>query len=181
MQSFPSRSGRSATSKRWFQFRVGTLLLAVTAVAIWFGILKNRVDRRRRAIEQITELGGTIQYDYEREAARRNRPAEPPGPRWLRKLIGDELFVTVAAISLDDLTLSDADLEQLSIFTRAKYLGLRNTQVSDAGFKHLRGWTQLEFLQLSGTQIGDEGLAHLDRCGRLEYLYLNRTLIPTPA
>ena len=63
----------------------------------------------------------------------------PPGPEWLRELVGEEYFVTI------------------------DYVGLHNTKVTDVGLEHLEGLTNLKRLNLVNTQITDEGVKKLQK------------------
>ena len=68
---------------RLLTFSLRTLFLALTALAVWLGIVVNRAREQREAVKAIEALGGAI--EYERTA----------GPKWLRQLIGDEYLQEV--------------------------------------------------------------------------------------
>ncbi len=105
-----------------------------------------------RATEAIQALGGTVEYDYQRQS--RN----PPGPPWLRHLLGEDFFVNVVSVSLDSLSVTDADLEHLTTLRQLQAVGLSGTQVTDAGLERLKGLTQLRELDLKSTKVTDEGV-----------------------
>ena len=69
---------------------------------------------------------------------------QPPGPAWLRKLLGDDLFVNVTKVDLRGSQVSDAGLKHLKGLTQLQELNLNDTKVSDAGLQHLKGLTQLQ-------------------------------------
>jgi hypothetical protein len=71
--------------RRWLQFSLRTLLVAVTLLAVWLGLWTDRARRQRVAVQRVRELGGDIRYDYENQ-----KGGQPPGPEWLRRLLGDE-------------------------------------------------------------------------------------------
>ena len=55
--------------------------------------------------------------------------AQPPGPKWLRELIGVEYFTTVVVVNLPDIKVSG--LSPLANLTKLVQLWLQDTQVSD--------------------------------------------------
>jgi hypothetical protein len=54
--------------RRWYQFRLSTLLIVVTLLALPCGYFATKVEQARRqrvGIETIRGLGGSVHYDYE--------------------------------------------------------------------------------------------------------------------
>lgn len=84
------------TPRRWFQYSLRTFLVLMTALAVWLGVVVNRAREQREAVEAIEALGGAVTYDWELEPNRK----EPPGPGWLRTLIGDDFFQEVHEVAL---------------------------------------------------------------------------------
>lgn len=59
-------------------------MIAVTLLCVWLGVVCNRANRQRRAVEAIVEAGGQVLYDYQfDEGDRLNPPPALPGPNWL--------------------------------------------------------------------------------------------------
>ena len=82
--------------RRWYQFRMRTLLVFVTLCAVacgWFVAKMQRARKQEEAIKAIREAGGYIQYRYgwfaTGSAKERNRQ---PGPAWMVKLLGFDFF-----------------------------------------------------------------------------------------
>ena len=97
--------------RRWLQFSLRTLLVLMLAFACGFGWLAYKIERareQREAVVAIEELGGIADCGPTSGGMIRTAVA------WVGKLLGEDLFVDVRAVSLDD------------------------TQVTDAGLKHLR-------------------------------------------
>ena len=65
-----------------------------------------RARQQQAAIGAIEDVGGTVMYRFERLGE-----PEPPGPRWMRKLIGDEYFVTVVDVAFWNPNTTDEDLK----------------------------------------------------------------------
>ncbi len=125
-----------ARKLRWFQYSLRSLLLLTLLVSLVMSCVAVRMQRARRqdeAVEEIEKLGGQVQYDYEAQGV------NPPGPAWLRNLLGENFFATVVAV---DLSLQ---------------------QVTDAGLEHLKGLTQIQTLCLVQTMVTDEGVKKLQR------------------
>jgi hypothetical protein len=94
-----------ATSRRWLQFSLRTFFVLVAALAVALSAASNKAREQRDAVKAIEAMGGTVSYDwqYERkldEIVFAIRPgAQPAAPRWLRSLIGDELFQEVVGVA----------------------------------------------------------------------------------
>ncbi len=87
---------------RWrFQFGIRSLLMLAVVVAVlcgWFVSERIETERQRQAVSQID--GGSVVYDYERDALGNEiipRP-KPPGPAWLRNLVGEDFFARVVGV-----------------------------------------------------------------------------------
>jgi len=104
--------------RRWLQFRLRTLFLLVAVCAVPCGLFKWKWDRKqaeRRAIAEIKQAGGHASYDWQmvegpsasaitlRRLKLGQRP-EPPGPAFLRKLLGDDLLAHVVYVSFASVT-----------------------------------------------------------------------------
>jgi len=97
---------------RMLRFRLRSLLIAVAVLAAICG-LSYRKLHERAVVEQLTDLGCSILYDYELDAEGRYKLPEdriPPGPSWLRTILGDDLWASPheALFGID----ADANAEQ---------------------------------------------------------------------
>ena len=117
------------------------------------------------------KLGGSVTYDYQE-----THQPEPPGPKWLRTLVGDDLlFAHVVAEQVPSAT--DASLVNLNRLSQLQSLDLGGSKITDSGLKHLNGLCQLLYLNLSSTQISDGGLGNLKGLDQLQQLDLGSTQI----
>jgi hypothetical protein len=124
--------------RRWFQFSLRALLLALTVFAVWLGVQVNCVRRQRETVQAILAAGGKAFYDYQIEPGQFFTPdAEPAAPRWLRKWIGDDFFRDVVDVDLNRTDVADAWLTRLNDLPRIKRRNLAYTPVSDAGIENL--------------------------------------------
>ena len=170
--------------RRFFRYSLRTLMLVVTVFCVWLGVTAKRAQDQRQAVVAIYKLGGRVLYDHQIEES------DPPGPAWLRQLIGVEYFFNVARVylrkpdyhgrnSATRKRFTDADLEHLTglvrdlkRFSELQFLDLRYTQVTDEGLMHLKGLTNLLRLYLDDTQVTDAGLVRLKELTKLQFLFL---------
>jgi hypothetical protein len=165
---------------RWrFQFSIRSLLVLTIAVALpcsWLGVEMKEAKEQHDVVDVIEKFGGAVGvgYDWEYDATDANRlkHAQPPGPEWLRKLLGSDFFGAVVMLYIYSDEIADAGLAQIAGLTRLQELDLQSTQITDAGLAHLARLTRLQRLSLDGTKITDAGLAHLAGLTRLQWLWL---------
>lgn len=137
--------------RRWLQYSLRTLLVLVLLLSLplaWFALKIRKAERQRQAVDAIATLGGWVRYDYQfNSSGVYIQGARPPGPEWLRKLVGHDLFTHVTMVSLQPRyrfslavnRIGDDALEHLRQFTELQRLSLLSTKVTDAGLEHLGG------------------------------------------
>src|SRR5262249_32517948 len=84
--------------RRWITFSLRTLLIVMTLLCVGIGWKMNKVGNWRRAVAEAQRLGATITYFHDLDAT--TSPAEPPGPKWLRRIFGDDFFEEVSQIQI---------------------------------------------------------------------------------
>jgi hypothetical protein len=195
MQTDPPKADPPKRKRRWFQFSLRSLMILMLLVgigmAIWIVPIKKRAERQQAAIKAIVNDGGLVTYDYqENQPANRSGfvKAEPPGPGWLRKLLGDDYFANVVTVRVR----TDAGLKELSgpkhlkglirpyndRFTSVNSKGQRishidATQITDIGVRQLQDLNELEYVDLSDTGITDAGLDYFKGKSHLQMLNLS--------
>ena len=145
--------------RRWFQFRLRTLLIVVLVLSLplsWFGARLRKARRQRETVEEIRQAGSTAHYDWERMGGMK------PSHSRLHSFLGDDFFEKVVRVDLDgthvfvtDTMLKHLDLRRLPYLQDLRFW---NTQVTDGGLQHLEDLTGLRSLHLCGTQITDVGM-----------------------
>ena len=105
--------------RRYLTFSLRTLFILLTALAVWLGVVVNRAREQREAVEAMEAMGAEVYYDWQVQhtvdaVTQHNLwsfdiEAVPPGPNWLRSLIGDEYFQDVDVVYLDKLS-PDVDI-----------------------------------------------------------------------
>jgi hypothetical protein len=167
----------SLLRQRCFQFQLRTLLLLPVIVAIVGGRLSYKMDhaaRQAKTVHSVREFFfKQVYYDYEYDANNKliwNAP--PPGPTWLRNLLGVDFLSDVVGVFLDDSKVDDEWCVNLRPLHNLKTLDLSFTRVGDAGLEHVQGLSELRRLHLYDNRITDAGLASLERLTRMEDLCL---------
>ena len=180
--------------RRWYQYSLRLLFVLTTVCAIacsWFAVKRQQAEQQRAAVETLKSWGWVVIYDYELDADGTFMGADPPGPEWLRKIVGADFFacpVIFAAPDGDSVRYewpvehrtTDAELRQLASLTpltQVRSLDLCGSRITDTGLRHLAGMTKLGNLDLGFTKITDAGLAHLGQMTVLKNLSLVSTNI----
>ena len=173
---------------RWQQFSLRTLLLAMLVLSVCFALFAFRLQRARRqatAVATIRKLGGSITYDYQRDAqkSRGRVKAESPMPVWLvTGLRADFCHEGVESRMLDQQPKSDDEvraywsaigqLRQLELF-QATGKWVDGTMATEAVGKHRR----LKNLYLTAGNLRGGDLAPLAALSDLEILSLDQNPI----
>jgi hypothetical protein len=85
-------------SRRYLTFSLRTLFIILMALAVWLDVAVNWAREQREAVKAIETLGGSVGYDWQDvplapdDVFSLDGPLTPPGPAWLRRLVGDEFF-----------------------------------------------------------------------------------------
>jgi hypothetical protein len=158
-----------APRRRWLQFRLRTLLLAVTIIAALLGwrlyVWRAQQEQQRQAIAEIQARGGqtSVTFGSSAEAiALGGRKADN-------------------SVVFDIIQLTNDDLEGLEHAPLTRSLVVVGSQITDDGLVHLKNLKQLEYLDLKkNKQLTDAGLVHLEELKNLKLLILIGTQV-TPA
>jgi len=181
---------RLIASKLWrrpvLRFSLRALLIAMTAICVWLGLKVNQARNNRKAIDAARSMGAFIEYahqfpkGYGKPGSRRDGNAQPPGPAWLRNLLGDEYFVSVVTVQFLKETPSDDDLAKLSPLTNLRFLSFQcrsPERMTGAGLSHLSAMKKLRTLDFNGQHITDDALRHLRPLQELNYVCLFNTKV----
>lgn len=171
-------------NSRHLRFSLRALLIAVTVTAIYVGWHANRVHTQRAAATRVLQAGGTVEYAHHYEAIHNDSwvqhpGARPPGPAWLRHILGDDYFTSVISVNLNDATVESIDdvLPAVGDLTSLRFLDMQNQGVTDDGLAHIQALTLLEELHINGTDITDAGMSHLEALDNLVDLSIDGTSV----
>jgi hypothetical protein len=177
---------------RRFKVSLRLSMLLVLVLAVWLGRQVHLARQQVLAIRAIQGHGGSVLFDYQFTT-----DAEPSGPEWLRRFVGEEYFREIAEVrffgrpidrsiwphlrgqaGLRDLELigahvGDEDLDQLRGLRRLRSLVLTSSpRVTDAGIAKLVELKGLEHLGLDFTDVSDDGLLQLKALPRLQEVWV---------
>lgn len=161
--------------RRWFQFRLRTLLIAIVVLSLplsWVGVIIQRARNQMKAVRAIQTVGGEVRYNYRRAYVSSNEwdslssCAAPP--QWMRALVGNEFSVAVCnccyGLDANWVELEEINDKQMLCLLKCstlEYLCIRDSQVTDRGLERLRELRNLKLLVLYGTQVTPEGVKRL--------------------
>jgi hypothetical protein len=171
--------------RRWFSLSLRGMMLLILVVGFAMGWKARRASLQRRAVAQIEFLHGWVKYDWEPEIYgcfdSRADTFHPPGPRWLRNMLGDEYFQEVVEVELPDpSTFPEIDpTSRDSPPDSTEYQSVRELILQRQESKEaldrdqlacLEGLDRLDTLTLRGNPLKSEGLARLGRLSNLKSL-----------
>ncbi|HEV3340031.1 MAG TPA: hypothetical protein VG125_06730 [Pirellulales bacterium] len=157
------------------QFRLASIFLFTAVLALCLGIWVRQVHQRKDLIAWIQKNSGSprLTYAHQLDAnGRLDEKAQPLGPRWLRRLLGDEAFCEVETVGLRGARVTDADLRRLVVFRQISAIEIDATRVTPKGLRALRQLPRLHYLRLSGLAADDEGMAEVAHLEHLERFWL---------
>ena len=162
--------------------RIRTLILAVALVGLVMGWYVAKAKSRREAIAAIEKAGGWVEYADRFDGDTLSDRDDPPWPRWIRRVVGDEMLRGVRRVGLADAENEDntekreprdwsAALEALG-----KLPEIRQLRMDPAGpgvferIESLQGVEEVSFTQRKFPE--DTRLAGLARLGNVRNLNL---------
>jgi len=166
------QSGGARSKKLAVRFSLRSLAILFATICIWTAWFANRVFEQRRAIQWVEQNGGYAGYDFEldKRLVWFDHP-KPPGPRWIRELIGIDWFASITYVSLMHCEINN--ISPLANLTNLVILDLNSTSVED--ISPIENMSSLKVLYLTNTRVSD--LEPLTELRRLEVLYLSKTPI----
>ena len=171
---------RTQAFRHRLRFSLGTMLIVVTLLCLVFGLWTSRAVRQRNAVAALQAFGPNVSvlYAYEVDANYESKDGDPPGPEWLRELLGIDYLATVVSVTIDPIpdderTVLDDQLAVLKELADLRALELAECyEVTDAGIARLRDLTALRKLDMHVLQLTGAGLAALEPLTHLQELSL---------
>jgi hypothetical protein len=166
---------------KWGRFALRTLLILAPAVGIWLGLIMAAARQQQNAVKAIQAAGGNIDYDFQKVTIGGvtgiDVNAPMPGPAWIRKLLGDDYFITAIDVMLDGDQVTD-DLIQMQVASLSHLEDLRvNSQnFSGHGFQAVAGLKTLKWLWVVSPQITVDDVRQLAHLRNLKSLHIYHNL-----
>jgi hypothetical protein len=169
----PATAPRRFHWRRLFQYRLRTLLIVMTLIAVWFAWWSHKARQQRVAVGALRSMGAEVRYDSRWPwTGWMKRP--PEWPRGFLCYLGDDYFASVRDVVFWD-GATDADLHNLADFTALKELWLKKSHVTDKGLEYISRLATLKVLSIDGSQVTDGGMKRLHASTSLEWLDLENT------
>lgn len=184
--------------RRWLRLSLQGLLILVVLIAIPIGWVAHLIRTQRQAIAAVRAAGGQVQFDYQGQLVGKQfiRRSEPAAPRWVRRVLGDELFQDVVNVRfprpvaasvlaslarfdrLEGVGFAEAtgvgwDFHPLRSLARLRALNIRGPGVTDAALAGIGALPGIVRLQVGAAPATDAGFAHLARMGKLAALAID--------
>ncbi len=151
-----SRTDASSPPRRWrCQFRVRTLLLFVSGVALLLGFIVPYLQKReeRRLVAELRAAGNFVFYDYEWDEAGAHgvKDASPTGPAWIRRIAGNDLFAHPTSVGFSsDPGARDKPLPTFGQLTSLTSVDVDNCSAASEPFKAVSSLSRLRRLVVGG-------------------------------
>jgi len=165
--------------RSWRTFSLRSLLLIVFIVCLasaWVGEKVSRGKQEAAAVRRLRQRPLVLDYDYEYDE-KIYVIADPPGPQWLRELLGEFYFQHVIRVTAvgnlfqPAASITDEHMYLLHDLPRLKEVDFSSTAVTDKGLLYICDHCpQLRDVDVSYNDISDDGLckiAHLNHIERL--------------
>lgn len=157
------------------RFTLRALMLAVLVIGLVLAWRVDKAHRQRDAVATIREYGGFVFYDWENKFDTMNgmwlptHRRSPPGPAWLRRMLGDEYFQEVAFANLVDYKGAwaghpQADRKAAELMVRLKSLPhlkrlyISGKQVNEDSLDIIGSLADLETLAMWDAPVSDAGM-----------------------
>jgi hypothetical protein len=144
------------------------------------GAVTNPARKQRAIVAHIRSAGGSVQYDWQSDGRVFGAPKPIPGPRWLRRIVGDEPFQQVKAVHLIESDASElSGDEEVALISREipklQSLSIDGLALSEQGIRSIASLRRLNWLYLNGTAVTEESLAHLGSLKELKSVTIAST------
>lgn len=156
------RADAAVPRRRWqFSLRRVGVVVAVLCAMLAVGVRFRERDREERRIAaRLIALGARVD-------------ADPYGPRWLRRLLGENTPKHITRIFCHDKTIADVHLAELRALPALRELEMENAPgVTDRGLEEIAAISTLENLVVVSPAITDRGVARLEALTNLRQLWL---------
>jgi Leucine-rich repeat (LRR) protein len=166
---------------RYLRFRLSTFLIAIALIAAWPAFYYSPQKRAERATKSLRDSGLKVHFDYQRSSERGySYKKEPPGPTYLRAVVGEGFFQNAEWIQVRGKRLTTSELLPLAELPGLRMLTLPKCEIGDEHLRTMRGLRQLKVLDLADNQITDAGLEHLAEMVDLNTIQLCNNPIQGP-
>jgi hypothetical protein len=191
---------RALPRRFWPRLSIRGLMILVLVLGGGIGWVAHRTKIQRDAVRGISAAGG-VRYNWQYVSGKYDPKASPPGPKWLRDIVGPDLLDTVVVVLLrsedaDDRVMSHvialpdverfhlsgqqsspsltaAGMARIGQLPRLQRILVQGKTDPSAFVPYLMDKPQLQSIWLQVAAVSDGDLARLAGLTRLEELLLN--------
>jgi hypothetical protein len=146
-------------------------------LAGWAAMGVQKAGRQAEAVAALQVAGASVYFDYQWKDGQPVLGVAPPEARWLRRLLGDDLFDRAVAVDLRRTEDPDALAHHLLLLPYLTHINAADTPLTDASLTIWCRMPGLTSLDLQGTRITAAGLQPLRRMPGIKQLLLARTAV----
>ncbi len=163
----------------WFRISLRALMVLVLIVGGLIGWMAHTIRTQRQAVAAVRAADALVFYDWQigdiapQSAAAPVYRTEPTAPRWLRRILGDELFQSVNNVQFRQ-PIDPALLATVARFDRLAYLDFTDAGGPAESYAGLATLTHLEHLGVHGPGVTDAKLAAVGQIRSLQTLVVDR-------
>jgi len=149
-----------------FRLSLAVAMVGIALIAVCLAPIVNRARRQKEATALVLRAGGQIGYEHNYSVAQGSFVSgdpEPPGPRWLRNLVGAEYFQTVNYVNVSSHWGRYPNIdgfEFLDDLPSVRRLDVEFITIPAAWLVHVRP-LRLTAFYAKGSTLDDDGLAQL--------------------
>ena len=119
---------------RWLKYTLLTLLVVVAVCGSLVAVDMQQAKRQREAVAALRNRAARVLYRWESHKV----PEKPRTPEWLRNVLGDDFFSTVAIVDLFDTSLTQTDLGHIESLSGLRMLRLYRTTITASDKQRLQ-------------------------------------------
>lgn len=135
------------------------LIIGIALIALVITAVLNFDRSGASFVAKVKKAGGFVEY-------------QEHGPRWLRRLLGENYpFKSVTMVTFGPGT-TDDDLADVGSLQDLTFVNLSVTKVKGPGLANLKSLPKLEMLELTHSRVPDDGLQYLEGLQGLKSLTL---------
>ena len=164
------------------------MFVLLTLACLWLGWQAKRARDQETAVAAIRGVGGEIEYTYQLVIRFSKNgtfdEVQPFAPAWLRNALGEDFFITVCRVSIQNRScgsffvesipvVTDETLKHLKKLAHLESLVIQATPLTESDVEIIAKLSQLKHLSISGPQLSDAGIAHLARLPKLKSLSIS--------
>lgn len=128
----------------------------------------NRLRTQRRVVQAARNSEAGVVYDYSADR-QPGEDTEPPGPPWLRRMLGDDIFAQIVWIVWSDQEIPDETFSDIAALPALRLFSAKH--VTDEHLERISQISSLTHLEIEG-EFTDEAIAKLSRLPKLETLHV---------